>query len=78
MASTGSNLEADIAGNIPEINPIIADKPVPRSIFPIPKKKSKSNALVNAMEIIQTNSNPMIPPITDKIILQQDKLVFCA
>lgn len=67
MASTGSNLEAEIAGTIPEINPITAAKVVPRIIFPKLRKKSKSNAFVNTMEIIQTKNNPIIPPITESI-----------
>ena len=33
MASTGSSLEAEIAGIIPEINPIKAANPEPNSIF---------------------------------------------
>jgi hypothetical protein len=46
IASTGSSFEAEIAGNIPDINPIIAANPVPRIIFPALKTNSKSNALV--------------------------------
>ena len=33
MASTGSNLEAEIAGKIPETTPIMAAKPVPINTF---------------------------------------------
>ena len=68
MASTGSNLEAEIAGKIPEIKPINAANPVPSKIFPIPKKKSKSKALVKTMDISQTKNKPIIPPITESII----------
>lgn len=67
MASTGSNLEAEIAGNIPEINPITAANPVPKSMFPIPNTKSKSNTFVKIMDTIQTKISPIKPPITDKI-----------
>lgn len=67
MASTGSNLDAEMAGNIPEINPINAANPVPKSIFPKPNINSKSKTLVNTIEIIQTRSSPINPPIIDKI-----------
>ena len=33
IASTGSNLEAEIAGIIPEINPIKAANPEPNNMF---------------------------------------------
>ena len=61
MASTGSSLEAEIAGNIPDINPIMAANPVPKRIFPIPKTNSKSNTFVKTTEIIQTKNKPIIP-----------------
>jgi hypothetical protein len=48
--------EAEIAGNIPDINPIAAN-PVPRIIFPALKTNSKSNALVKIREIIQTKDH---------------------
>lgn len=67
IASTGSNREAEIAGKIPEINPINAASEVPKRIFPIPKTNSNSNTLVSIREIIQTRNNPIIPPITDRI-----------
>ena len=67
MASTGSNLEAEMAGKIPDINPITAANPVPKSMFPIPKTNSKSNTLVKIIEINQTKISPIKPPITDKI-----------
>ena len=53
MASTGSNFDAEMAGNIPEINPINAANPVPKRIFPTPKTNSKSKTLVKIIEIIQ-------------------------
>ena len=56
-----------MAGKIPDIKPITAANPVPRSTFPIPKTKSKSNALVRIIEIIQTKTSPIKPPITDRI-----------
>ena len=68
IASTGSNLEAEMAGKIPEINPMIPANPVPSSTLPIPRTNSKSNALVNPKAIPQTNNKPIAPPITDKII----------
>jgi hypothetical protein len=46
LLQQGSSFEAEIAGNIPDINPIIAANPVPRIIFPALKTNSKSNALV--------------------------------
>ncbi len=67
MASTGSNFEAEMAGKIPEINPITAANPVPKSMFPNPNTNSKSNTLVNIIAIIQTKISPITPPITDKI-----------
>ena len=67
MASTGSNLDAEMAGSIPEINPIKAANPVPKSTFPTPKTNSKSKVLVKIIEIIQTKKSPINPPITDKI-----------
>lgn len=68
MASTGSSLEAAIAGRIPEISPIIAAKPVPKRIFPSPNTNSKSNAFVKIKAIIQTINKPIIPPSTESII----------
>lgn len=68
MASTGSNLEAEIAGTIPEINPITAARLVPKIMFPTLRKKSKSKALVKTMDISQTKNKPIIPPITERII----------
>ena len=43
MASTGSSLDADIAGIIPEINPITAANPEPNNILAALKTNSKSN-----------------------------------
>lgn len=68
IASTGSSFEAEIAGNIPDIKPMIAAKLVPKIMLPKLKTKSNSKALVKIIEIIQTNNNPMIPPNTDRII----------
>ena len=67
IASTGSNLDAEIAGKIPEINPINAANPVPKRTFPKPNTNSKSRTLVKIIEIIQTRNSPINPPITDKI-----------
>ena len=44
MASTGSNLEAEIAGSIPEIKPIAAETPVPIIMFFVESINSKSPA----------------------------------
>ena len=67
MASTGSNLEAEIAGKIPEIKPIIIDKLEPKIIFEVLKTNSKSKALVKIIAIIQTNKIPINPPNIAKI-----------
>ena len=67
IASTGSNLEAEIAGKIPEIKPITIDKLEPKIIFEVLKTNSKSKALVKIMAIIQTNKIPINPPNMAKI-----------
>ncbi len=67
MASTGSNLEAEIAGKIPEINPIVAAKLVPKIIFPTPNTNSKSSIFVSITDIIHTKSNPIALPKTQRI-----------
>jgi len=68
IASTGSNLDAVIAGIIPETKPIIPDNPVPSIILSRLKINSKSKTLVTMRAIPQTINKPIIPPITDKII----------
>jgi hypothetical protein len=68
IASTGSSFEAEIAGRIPDIKPIMAANKVPNRTFPILRTKSKSNTLVNTNAIIQTKNKPIIPPITDNIM----------
>ena len=67
MASTGSNREAEIAGKIPDTNPIAAANEVPRTTFPNPRTKSNSNRFVNNIAIIQTKTRPINPPITERI-----------
>ena len=67
MASTGSNFEAEIAGIIPEINPIKAAKPEPNIILAALNTNSKSNADDKINAIIHTKNIPTIPPINDKI-----------
>ena len=52
MASTGSKLAAEIAGKIPDSNPIKAARLVPNRIFPNPRTNSKSKALVKTKAII--------------------------
>ena len=68
MASTGSKLAAEIAGKIPDSNPIKAARLVPNRIFPNPRTNSKSKALVKTKAIIQTKNNPIKPPIRERII----------
>lgn len=67
MASTGSNLEAEIAGKIPDINPIIIDKPEPSKILKELNTNSKSKTLVKIKAIIQTKTIPINPPNIAKI-----------
>jgi hypothetical protein len=67
MASTGSNLEAEIAGKIPEINPIITDKPEPNRILNELNTNSKSKTLVKTKAINQTKTIPINPPNIAKI-----------
>ena len=62
MASTGSNLEAAIAGIIPEINPITAETMVPINIFHGDKTNSKSPVNCEArIETIPTKHKPIKP-----------------
>ena len=67
IASTGSNFEAEIAGIIPEINPINAANPEPNNILAALKTNSKSRAAESQMAIIQTKNIPTIPPINERI-----------
>ena len=68
IASTGSSLEAVMAGKIPESNPINAARLVPKIMFPVLKTNSKSINLVRIMAIIHTKKNPINPPIMQRII----------
>jgi hypothetical protein len=68
MASTGSSFEAVMAGIIPEINPMNADKLEPKMTFFALMINSKSSKLVTTIEQIQTNKIPNIPPSVAKII----------
>lgn len=68
MASTGSSLEAAIAGIIPDITPTMIDNPEPIIMFSRLNTNSKSNKLVSTIDIIQTKNNPIIPPITQRTI----------
>ena len=56
MASTGSSLDADIAGIIPEINPITAANPEPNNILAALKTNSKSNTEDKIKAITQTEN----------------------
>lgn len=67
MASTGSNLEAEMAGKIPEIKPIIIDKLEPNKILKELKTNSKSKTFVNNKAINQTKTIPINPPNIAKI-----------
>ena len=68
MASTGSNLEAEIAGSIPEIKPIAAETPVPIIMFFVESINSKSPAIQEAIkETKYTRTSPITPPIRARI-----------
>ena len=69
IASTGSKLEAFIAGKIPETNPIAAAITVPIIILKGDKTNSKSGVNAEAMrDATNTKSNPIIPPINARIM----------
>ena len=68
IASTGSSFDAEIAGTIPAISPIIADITVPMNMFQVDNTKLKSPVNVDAkIDTIKTNINPINPPITESI-----------
>ena len=67
MASTGSKLDAEIAGKIPEIKPINAAKPVPKQTLKKLNTNSNSRACVSTIDINQTKKTPISPPITQRI-----------
>jgi hypothetical protein len=68
MASTGSNLEAEIAGRIPEISPMIAETTVPINILNGDRTNSKSPVNCDAnRDTINTSIRPISPPIIAKI-----------
>ena len=67
MASTGSSLEAEIAGKIPAINPIMIASPEPSIILLKLNTNSKSRSFVSVIAIIQTRKIPINPPIKHKI-----------
>ena len=68
MASTGSSLEADMAGRIPEIKPIMAAMAVPMNIFQGESTNSKSPVNEDAMsEARNTYSKPISPPMMARI-----------
>lgn len=68
IASTGSNLDAEMAGKIPEISPINAASEHPKIMFLKLKINSKSNNEEAPSAISQTKNSPTIPPKRDKII----------
>ena len=67
IASTGSNLEAEIAGIIPEINPIKAANPEPINILEALNTNSKSKADDKTKAINQTKNIPTSHPINERI-----------
>ena len=66
MASTGSSLDAENAGMIPEINPIRAETPIPRNTFPGVMIRWKLVLRETMTDRIITISNPTIPPINER------------
>lgn len=68
IASTGSNLDAEIAGITPDINPIKEERPKPKKMFENDSTKEKSSTTVLAIkDTIQTITTPINPPRSDKI-----------
>ena len=67
MASTGSSLEAEMAGKIPAISPIIMANPEPSIILLKLNTNSKSSSFVKVIAIIQIRKIPINPPIKHKI-----------
>ena len=68
MASTGSSFDADNAGTIPEIIPIITDTLKPKAIFSRLKSIEKSKKLDTNWVSKKTKIKPKIPPIKHKKI----------
>jgi hypothetical protein len=69
IASTGSSLDAEIAGRIPAISPITAETIVPINILVGDNINSKSPVNCDArIETENTRTNPINPPIIAKII----------
>lgn len=69
MASTGSSLDAEIAGITPEIKPIKVESEKPINIFQNERTKLKSPVKFEAtMAATQTKNNPKTPPITANTI----------
>jgi hypothetical protein len=67
MASTGSSLDADIAGITPEINPIKVESEKPKNMFQNERIKLKSPVKFEAIRAVtQTKNKPTTPPITAK------------
>ncbi len=58
IASTGSNLEAEIAGIIPEINPIKAANPEPINILDTLNTNSKSKPMIKLKQLTILKTYP--------------------
>lgn len=68
MASTGSNLEADKAGRIPEMNPILLAIKSPIKILNVDRMKVKlGTTIFNPTNPTKTITMPINPPNRDKI-----------
>ena len=68
IASTGSSLDAEIAGKIPEIKPVTIETVAPNAMLNTLKTKLKSSKSVKSMANSQTEMIPITPPMTDKMI----------
>jgi hypothetical protein len=67
IASTGFNLDAEIAGAIPEINPITLE--IINPIITLFQLSEMSKSIPPAKEIVskKISRRPMIPPIKERI-----------
>lgn len=69
MASTGSNLEADMAGITPDNKPIKVDKENPKNTLNTDNTNSKSSLnWDNTVIVSQTRKRPTIPPTIANMI----------
>ena len=63
MASTGSSLDADIAGTIPDTIPMTTKTLNPKAIF---LKLDLRKIRICYQRVSNTNINPKAPPMTEK------------